>query len=754
MARLPVPGQDVGNWGDVLNAFLAVEHNADGTLKRGSDIDTAEKSSNKGHANGYASLDGAGRIPTSQLGSSSAGSSTFLRGDQTWASVPSASNATTSVPGLMQLAGDLSGSATAPTVKNIARVFNVKDYGATGDGTTDDSAAITAALQAVSAAGSGIVFFPVGTYVTSTEQDVPSNTTIKGEGYNSIVKRRTGNASYLVNIFRITSKANVRITGLHIDSQKQDIIDNYSSIAIDGSHQYVTCNGVYVTGTASSPSTNVVIDHCWIHDAFYAVDGAIIEANQLYNGRDNQINGRVNSGSSGVCTHVVVSGNIVTGVGPITTADQFSGIQFLRATYVTIADNICRGFGNTLTTEGDGIGLEGCRHVSITGNICTHNLSQGIKVDLTVEGQPESWDSIEAYVPGDCVTFNGNRFVATTYNNNISPPSTATSNATWTYQANGPFNQKSVDVVIANNVCASNNYHASHNISSNGIFVQYAEDVTIEGNQIYGNYFGIQNGRDAGSLMIRNNSIYNNEYMGIAFWNNLNAYGPFAIHGNYVARNGNKGIDLGVPASVTGNMVQDNGRASNGAGISIAITGTVVQPKPYFLIAHNTLIDNSDSGILVNGNFSSAVPVEVRDNYAPASTIQPRLLGENGTPIRCTNNRAGNQNIELWYFTNSSSVWIDERTRQITKVTSDYTVNPDDQVVLVTPAANTTITLPAPNPTHPSAHAGRVVTIAKAGTSANIVTVVSAGGSVNATSTVADNTAQRYISDGTNWYAA
>lgn len=33
MARLPVPGADGGNWGDVLNDFLAQSHNSDGTLK-------------------------------------------------------------------------------------------------------------------------------------------------------------------------------------------------------------------------------------------------------------------------------------------------------------------------------------------------------------------------------------------------------------------------------------------------------------------------------------------------------------------------------------------------------------------------------------------------------------------------------------------------------------------------------------------------------------------------------------------------
>jgi hypothetical protein len=35
MARLPTPGSDNGTWGDVLNQYLSVTHNSDGTLKDG-----------------------------------------------------------------------------------------------------------------------------------------------------------------------------------------------------------------------------------------------------------------------------------------------------------------------------------------------------------------------------------------------------------------------------------------------------------------------------------------------------------------------------------------------------------------------------------------------------------------------------------------------------------------------------------------------------------------------------------------------
>ncbi|HMR72622.1 MAG TPA: hypothetical protein PKD68_01290 [Candidatus Saccharibacteria bacterium] len=33
MARLPIPGQDAGKWGDILNEYLSQSHNADGSLK-------------------------------------------------------------------------------------------------------------------------------------------------------------------------------------------------------------------------------------------------------------------------------------------------------------------------------------------------------------------------------------------------------------------------------------------------------------------------------------------------------------------------------------------------------------------------------------------------------------------------------------------------------------------------------------------------------------------------------------------------
>jgi hypothetical protein len=77
--RLPVPGGDDGTWGSILNAFLDVTHNSDGTLKSGSVSSAgAEMVSNKGVANGYAPLDGSGKLPAANTGTKT------FRSSQTW----------------------------------------------------------------------------------------------------------------------------------------------------------------------------------------------------------------------------------------------------------------------------------------------------------------------------------------------------------------------------------------------------------------------------------------------------------------------------------------------------------------------------------------------------------------------------------------------------------------------------------------------------------------------------------------------
>lgn len=59
--------------------------------------------------------------------------------------------------------------------------FNVKVYGATGNGSTDDTAAIQAALNAANTQGGGTVYLPYGQYLISAPLSIPPYTWLVGE---------------------------------------------------------------------------------------------------------------------------------------------------------------------------------------------------------------------------------------------------------------------------------------------------------------------------------------------------------------------------------------------------------------------------------------------------------------------------------------------------------------------------------------------------------------------------------------------
>ncbi len=66
-------------------------------------------------------------------------------------------------------------SVAASTAVPPPGAYDVRDYGAAGDGVTDDSAAVAAALAAASAADGGVIFFPPGTYRINSQISIPND---------------------------------------------------------------------------------------------------------------------------------------------------------------------------------------------------------------------------------------------------------------------------------------------------------------------------------------------------------------------------------------------------------------------------------------------------------------------------------------------------------------------------------------------------------------------------------------------------
>ena|GEM_PF-1019092 len=112
MSRLPTPGGDNDVWGDLLNDFLGVEHNADGSLKNvARPADLVPK------------LNKAGDTMTGPLNLAADPSTNLQAATKHYVdsiSFAGAPDATTSSKGIIQLTGDLAGTAAAPTVPGLA----------------------------------------------------------------------------------------------------------------------------------------------------------------------------------------------------------------------------------------------------------------------------------------------------------------------------------------------------------------------------------------------------------------------------------------------------------------------------------------------------------------------------------------------------------------------------------------------------------------------------------------------------------
>jgi polygalacturonase len=73
-----------------------------------------------------------------------------------------------------------------PGHAKAAGTFNVKDYGAKGDGSANDTSAINKAITAANSAGGGTVRFPSGTYKSSNSIHMKSNVTLQLDSGSTI----------------------------------------------------------------------------------------------------------------------------------------------------------------------------------------------------------------------------------------------------------------------------------------------------------------------------------------------------------------------------------------------------------------------------------------------------------------------------------------------------------------------------------------------------------------------------------------
>ncbi len=133
-------------------------------------------------------------------------------------------------------------------------MLDVTSYGAVGDGTTNDTAAINAAITAANAAKCEL-FFPAGTYLYDGGGLLTQGVTIRGEGqYSSFIKSRLASPTngYLINcngygasVRDMGFNANVKQTG-----GSYVVLSNYENV-LQNFHITGDFNGILMNGNCA-----------------------------------------------------------------------------------------------------------------------------------------------------------------------------------------------------------------------------------------------------------------------------------------------------------------------------------------------------------------------------------------------------------------------------------------------------------------------------------------------------------------------
>jgi hypothetical protein len=150
-------------------------------------------------------------------------------------------DASSTIKGVIQLTGDLGGTATAPTVPALADkvnradlAANVKDYGAVGDGVTDDTTAIQDCIAA-----NDHVIIPKGTFLV--EAGVLAINGRTGFRLDMVGRLKRKAASARASTLIVYNSSDVKISRFNSDGNVAN--NNYSGLPVDEAKHCLRVDG-------------------------------------------------------------------------------------------------------------------------------------------------------------------------------------------------------------------------------------------------------------------------------------------------------------------------------------------------------------------------------------------------------------------------------------------------------------------------------------------------------------------------------
>lgn len=154
-------------------------------------------------------------------------------------------------------------------------IINVKDYGAKGDGVTNDTTSIQNVLN--SSNYGDIIFVPSGSYLVNSTLILKEGVQLIGTGFNSVIVAMDGsNLTDIVKLNGRTDRPNYgfSISELCFDGNKANNPTGGNGLNINCTYkgflrhvQVINCHkkGVYWNGNSTIGSNTNLLDDCWIY---------------------------------------------------------------------------------------------------------------------------------------------------------------------------------------------------------------------------------------------------------------------------------------------------------------------------------------------------------------------------------------------------------------------------------------------------------------------------------------------------------
>jgi hypothetical protein len=161
-------------------------------------------------------------------------------------------------------------------------IISVKNYGAMGDGYTDDTLAIQSAIS-ISTINNSIIYFPSGTYYITQSITLPDNTTIIGQGATKSILCGPGNHNgFILNNNNYIAHISFTqwLHALNISN-----INGTSNISIIDCKFYNNSGRAVAVSNSNLSINNVLIEKCYVsnHSGSSNVGGFILLSNTVQN---------------------------------------------------------------------------------------------------------------------------------------------------------------------------------------------------------------------------------------------------------------------------------------------------------------------------------------------------------------------------------------------------------------------------------------------------------------------------------------